>query len=199
MYRTNYVGFRSFQSTFYVRNSLVGNFSASNYYVIYIEDERFFFNETTFDRQLWHTTRTYLIVSENKLIIPNIWSQIKRLWEKFKVFKISLLHSHNLRVLRIFDEKFYRYVPARKLNYGTENVKKYPLRVAIFERMPSIVCMDGVCTGPDWKTMQSFVKRMNFDLRINMVSDDAGFGRFVLVFLTKLFGRIDEGLKYQLS
>lgn len=199
MYRTNYVSFRSFQSTFYVRNSLVGNFLSSNYYVIYIEDERFFFNESIFDLQLWHTTRTYLIVSEKKLLIPTIWSQIRRLWEKFKIFKISLLHSHNLRVLRIFDEGFYHYVPARKLNYGTKNVKKYPLRVVIFERMPSIVCMNGVCTGPDWKTMQLFGNRMNFNLQINMVSDDAGFGRFVLVFFPKFFGLIDDGLKYQLS
>lgn len=163
-------------------NTLIGNFSLSKYYVIYIENEQFFFDESNYNAKFWHTTRTYLIVSENKLKTHVIWPHVQRLWKQFKVFKISLLHLNDLRVLRIFKDGFRKYVPARKLNYDVSNVKKYPLRVVIFQRMPSIVCNNGVCTGPDWQTMQLFASKMNSALKINMVNDETGFGRFCFVF-----------------
>lgn len=174
--------FRSFHSTFYVHSTLVGNASLSDYYIIFIEDETFFFEESIYDHRFWHTTKTYLIVSERKLKTKIIWPYIRRIWETFKVFKISLLNLNNLKVLRIFDDRFYNYVAARKLNYGIKNVKKYPLRVVIFPRMPSIVKYKGEWTGPDWYTLQAFSKRMNFALKISFFPDHSGsaFGqRFV--------------------
>lgn len=174
--------FRSFQSTFYIHSTLIGNFSLSDYYIIYIEDERFFFEESNYDGRFWHTTKTYLIVSENKLKHKVIWSHIKRLWKKFKVFKISLLYLDDLKVLRIFDERFYKYVRARKLNYAINNVKGYPLRVVIFPRITSVICTDyeyRKCSGPDWNILQSFVKKMNYTLKITTLVDKFGFGRFV--------------------
>lgn len=154
----------------------------SDYYIIYIEDEQFFFEESNYDDRFWHTTKTYLIVSENKLKYKLIWSHIKRLWKNFKVFKISLLHIDDLKVLRIFDDRFYKYVEARKLNYGINNVKLYPLRVVIFQRIPSIICTDNEyreCDGPDWNMLQSFVKKMNFTPKIITLVEQFGFGRFV--------------------
>lgn len=167
---------------------MVGNFSLTNYYVVYIEDENFFFKKSNYDYRFWHTTRTYLIVSENKLKTNLIWPHIQRLWEQFKVFKISLLHTNDLRVLRIFNGKFHKYTSTRRLNYEVDNVKKYPFRVVVFQRMPSIVCNNGVCTGPDWETMQLFIKKMNSTLKIKMVTDETGFGRLMFFWiLLKLF------------
>jgi len=154
----------------------------SDYNIIFIEDETFFFDESIYDRRFWHTSKTYLIVSKNKLKTKIIWPHIKRIWETFKVFKISLLSLNKLKVLRIFDDKFYKYATVRKLNYGIKNVKQYPLRVVIFPRMPSIIFHDGEWTGPDWLTLQAFSKRMNFALKISFFSDHSGsaFGeRFV--------------------
>lgn len=155
----------------------------SDYYIIYIEDERFFFDESIYDGRFWHTTKTYLIVSEKKLKYKTIWSHIKRLWKTFKVFKISLLHLNELKVLRIFDDRFNKYAETRKLNYGINNVKKYPLRAVIFQRVPSIICNDyeyQECNGPDWNMLQSFTKKMNFTLKITTLVDQFGFGRCVL-------------------
>jgi len=173
--------FRSFQSTFYVHSTLAGNFSFSDYCVLYIEDEQFFLEESIYDQRFWYTTKTYLIISVNRLQPKIVWPYVQRLWERFKVFKISLLHSDDLRVLKIFDEGFYKYAKARKLDYGISDVKKYPLRAVIFPRVPSIICNDGVCTGPDWETLQSFVKKMNFTLNITVLTDQSGFGRYVTV------------------
>lgn len=120
-----------------------------------------------------------MIISENRLQTEIVWSHIRRIWETFRVFKISLLHLNDLKVLRIFDQGFYKYVKARKPNYGINNVKKHPLRVAIFPRMPSIIYYDGEWTGFDWKTLKEFSKRMNFDLQTTWFPDQWGFGRFV--------------------
>lgn len=173
--------YRSFQSTFYVHNTLIGNFSQSAYNIIYVEDEQFFFKNSSFDSRFWRTTKTYLIISENRLSIQIIWSHIQRIWNTFKVFKISLLHLDDLKVLRIFNQGFYKYVGEHQLNYGTRNVKKHPLRVSIFPRVPSIVYKDGKWAGSDWYTLQAFSKRMNFVLQINWLPDHTGFGRFVTV------------------
>lgn len=171
--------FRSFQRTFYVHNTLFGNFSLSDYYIVYIEDDNFFFDERNYDSRFWHTTKTYLIVSENQFKIQTTWPRIRRLWETFKVFKISLLYLDDLKVLRIFDDRFYKYQPARVLNYGIKNVKHYPLKVVVFPRVPSIFYTKGAWIGPDWETLQSFIKKMNFTLQTTLVSDQSGFGRFV--------------------
>jgi len=161
-------------------STLVENVSLSNYYIIYIEDEQFFFEEKLYDHQFWHTTKTYLIVSEKRINTKIIWPQIKLIWKMFKVFKISLLNLNNLKILRIFDDGFYKYATTRKLNYGIKNVKQYPLRAVIFPRMPSIIYYNGQWTGPDWLTLEEFSKRMNFSLELSFFSDQSGFGnRFV--------------------
>lgn len=174
-----FLRFRSFQSTFYVHSTLAGDFSLSDYCVLYVEGERFFSEKNICDQQLWHTTKTYLIVSENRLTAKNVWPHIQCLWDRFKVFKISLLHSNDLMVLRVFDDGFHRHVGAREPNYGTGDAKKYPLRAVVFPRVPSIICNDGVYTGPDWNTLQLFAKRMNFTLNVTMLPEQSGFGRFV--------------------
>ncbi|VVC34097.1 Hypothetical protein CINCED_3A006680 [Cinara cedri] len=174
---------RSFRSTFYIHKELTGNFSASDYIVLFVEDERFFFEEINYNRRFWYTTKTYLIVSENELKTKILWSHVQRLWEDFKVFKISLLHSDNLNVLRIFDHRFYKHTntTARKLNYGIHNTKKYPLKAVIFPRIPSIVHneRDGVWTGPDWLTLQAFGNHMNLTLDLNILSEPTGFGSLI--------------------
>lgn len=162
-----------------MHDTLAGNYSSSKYNIIYIEDERFFFEESNYNHQFWNTTKTYLIISENNLKTKTIRPYIQRLWKTFKVFKISLLHLDNLKVLRIFDNGFYKYVFDRKLNYGTKNVKGYPLRAVIFERMSSIIFHKGAWIGPDWDTLQLFSKFMNFSLKISMFAENTGFGRSV--------------------
>lgn len=173
---------RSFQSTFYTHNTLIGNFSQSAYNILYVEDEQFFFKNSSYDRRFWRTTKTYLIISEKRLPIQIIWSQIQRIWNTYRVFKISLLHLDGLKVLRIFDQGFYKYAGERRLNYGTRNVKKHPLRVGIFPRVPSIVYKDGKWAGSDWNTLLAFSKRMNFALQITWLPDSTTFGRFVAIF-----------------
>lgn len=167
-----------------MHDTLAGNYSSSKYNIIYIEDEQFFFNDTNYyNHQFWNTHKTYLIISENKLSMKIVLPYIRRLWKTFKVFKISLLHLNNLKVLRIFDNGFYEYktplISDRKLNYGIRDVKGYPLRVVIFERMPSIIIQKGEMIGPDWETLQMFSKFMNFSLKISMFSENTGFGRLV--------------------
>lgn len=156
------------------------NFSLGDYCVLYIEDERFFFEESNYDRRFWYTTKTYLIVSENKLKHAIIWPFIQRIWTTFKVFKISLLHMDELTVLRIFNDGFFKYVTSNKLNYGINDVKHYPLKVVIFPRIPSIVYFDDKWIGPDWETLNSFTRRMNFTLRIFLYAGNSGFGRYLL-------------------
>lgn len=161
---------------------MTGDFSSSDYTVIFVKDEQFFLDENNYNSRFWHTAKTYLIVSENKLKPKIVKSHVRRLWQDFKVFKISLLHSNNLSVLRIFDRRFYKHTDTtdRKLNYGIHNMNKYPLRAVVFPRIPSIVYKDGGWTGPDWMTMEAFANHMNFSLDLNILSEVTGFGRFVL-------------------
>lgn len=185
----NNVCFRSFQSTFYIHSSLEGNVLLGNYCILYIEDERFFFEESNYDHRFWYTTKTYLIISENKMKHAIIWPYIQRIWTTFKVFKISLLDMNELRVLRIFDDGFYKYVSFNKLNYGINDVKGYPLKVVIFPRMPSIVYYGDKWIGPDWETLSSFTKRLNFTLKIDVHNEESDYGRYLLsiIVLTSLW------------
>lgn len=162
------------------------NFSLGNYCILYVEDERFFFEESNYDHRFWYTTKTYLIVSEKKLKHAIIWPYIQRIWTVFKVFKISLLHMDELKVLRIIDDGFYKYVTANKLNYGINDVKGYPLKVVIFPRMPSIVHFGGKWIGPDWETLNSFTRRMNFTLKMMLYDDESGFGRYLLYIIAMI-------------
>lgn len=147
--------------------------------MVHVEDERFFYDAATLDAaSFWRAADTYLIVSERRLMVAAVWPQVRRLWVAYRVFRVAVLHGADLRVLRAFDGRFQRHpVARRRPDYGAGNVNRYPLRAVVFRRMPSLVCADGVCAGPDWKTMQLFSAAMNFDLRVRMVHGDTGFGR----------------------
>lgn len=107
------------------------------------------------------------------------------------------MHSNDLNVLRIFDQRFYKYAntTTSKLNYGIDNTKKYPLRAVIFPRIPSIVYKDGEWTGPDWMTLQLFAEHMNFTLDLTIMSNNTVFGRFVVAWTNRFQFFIKKGKK----
>ncbi|XP_050441541.1 ionotropic receptor 21a-like [Adelges cooleyi] len=122
-----------------------------------------------------------------------IWTYVKKLWETFKVYKISLLHKNELQVLKILDKSFHKYRISQKLNYGMHNAKGYPLNVVMFNRMPTLLFFNGTWYGPDWESLQMFVRKMNFTLNTYEPPDRAGFGRTFNGTYTGSIGEVAKG------